>query len=122
MEQVAAFLKAGALPDVEGQRQSPPWAAATSGDVNLAAMLLDLSLRDFGDVLPIGMFANETHLLLQVLWIMDTKVARTAMKKIQAKQPPIREIRPGCPVSCAGLGAGRSQPQNKMKEMGAWAR
>ncbi|MCX6867925.1 MAG: ankyrin repeat domain-containing protein [Verrucomicrobia bacterium] len=45
VERVAAFLKAGAKPDVDGQALTPLWAAATSGDVAITKMLLDAGAK-----------------------------------------------------------------------------
>ncbi|MEI6673770.1 MAG: ankyrin repeat domain-containing protein [Verrucomicrobiota bacterium] len=52
LEQVAAFLKAGAKPDVEGQTLSPLWAAATSGDAKLTTLLLQAGAKVPAEPLP----------------------------------------------------------------------
>ena len=51
-ERVAAFLQAGAKPEVENQTLSPLCAAATSGDVEITKMLLDAGAKIANRVAP----------------------------------------------------------------------
>jgi len=51
-EQVMAFLKAGAKPDVDGQALSPLCAAASAGDAKITKLLLDAGAKIANRVAP----------------------------------------------------------------------
>jgi hypothetical protein len=90
-ERVAAFLKAGAKPDVEGQTLTPLWAAATSGDVKLTKMLLDAGAKVPTEPLPKNPLrdtlkaASQSHPAVAAIYSGSLKV----LKLLLGKEPKL---------------------------------
>ena len=86
-ERVAAFLKAGAKPDVDGQTLSPLWAAATAGDVNLTKMLLDAGAKVPAGRLPDSpprdtlKSASESHPAVAAIYSGSLKVLKLLLER-----------------------------------------
>ena len=86
-ERVAAFLKAGAKPDVEGQTLTPLWAAATAGDVKLTKMLLDTGAKVPTEPLPKNPLrdtlkaASQSHPAVAAIYSGSLKVLKLLLEK-----------------------------------------